>query len=58
MSRKRRFSPGYALCMAILALIALAGVALILYGSASNGVPVPRLPGSGHFAAAKGLLHG
>ncbi len=58
MAGERRSSRGFALCMLVLAVIAALGVALIIYGSATNGLPVPRLPGKGNFAMLGGAYRG
>ena len=37
--------PLYVLFILLMTLLCVAGVALLIYGSTHNGIPMPRLPG-------------
>ena len=45
MAATSRRHPLYILFLLLMALLCAAGVALVIYGSAHNGVPAPKLPG-------------
>lgn len=42
-----RRNPLYIVFLLVMALLCVAGVALLIYGSAHNGIPAPKLPGIG-----------
>ncbi|MBQ8555905.1 MAG: hypothetical protein IJ438_08540 [Clostridia bacterium] len=54
---KKRTSPWLILFILLMVLIAVCGVALMIYGSATNG-PIIRLPGGNKFAWMAGMLYG
>ena len=45
MAASSRRHPLYLLFLLLMALICVAGVALVIYGSLNNGIPAPKLPG-------------
>lgn len=45
MAASSRRHPLYLLFLLLMALMCAAGVALVIYGSMTNGIPMPRLPG-------------
>ena len=49
---------GYHIFIAVLVVLLLLAVALFVYGSATNGVIRPQLPGRGIFALGTILRHG
>ena len=49
---------GYHIFIAVLVVLLLLAVALFIYGSATNGVIRPQLPGKGLFALGTSLRHG
>ena len=48
----------YRIWLAALVILLLLAIALFIYGSATNGIPKPRLPGKGVFALGTTYLHG
>ena len=50
MSKTNRPDRGYRIFIAVLVILLLCCIALFIYGSATNGVQTPRLPGKGIFA--------
>ena len=48
----------YHICMAVLVILLMLAIALFIYGSTTNGVPQPRLPGKGVFALGATAPHG
>ena len=48
----------YRIWLAALMILLLLAIALFVYGSATNGIPQPRLPDKGVFALGTTLLHG
>ena len=48
----------YHIFIAVLVVLLLLAVALFIYGSATNGIIRPQLPGKGLFAMGTGLRHG
>ena len=49
---------GYHIFIAVLVVLLLLAVALFVYGSVTNGVIRPQLPGKGLFALGTSLRHG
>ena len=45
MAASSRRHPLYVLFLLLMALMCAAGVALVIYGSLHNGIPMPKLPG-------------
>ena len=45
MAASSRRHPLYLLFLLLMALVCAAGVALVIYGSLNNGIPVPKVPG-------------
>ncbi len=58
MAGKQRKKHGFAILIFILLLLLVGAVALFIYGSANNHLPVPQLPGKGSFALRMLLYHG
>ena len=48
----------YRIWLAALVILLLLAIALFIYGSMTNGIPKPRLPGKGVFALGTTYLHG
>ncbi len=48
----------YHIFIAVLVVLLILAVALFVYGSATNGVIRPQLPGKGLFALGTSLRHG
>ena len=49
---------GYHIFIAVLVVLLLLAIALFIYGSATNGLPKPVLPGQGRFAMRMIMRHG
>lgn len=45
MAATRRRHPLYVLFLMLMVLLCAVGVALLIYGSLHNGIPMPKLPG-------------
>ena len=45
MAATSRRHPLFILFLLLMALLCVAGIALMVYGSMTNGIPGPRLPG-------------
>ena len=58
MARKHRKPSAYSIFIAVLAVLLIGAIALFIYGSATNGLPKPTLPGQGHFALGTIMHHG
>ncbi len=58
MARKPRKPSAYSIFIAVLVVLLILAVALFIYGSASNGMPRPVLPGQSHFALGTIMRHG
>ena len=58
MAGKRGRPTGYAIFMTVLVILLILAIALFVYGSMTNGIPQPRLPGKGIFALGTMLPHG
>ena len=58
MAGKLRKITGYHVFIAVLIVLLLLAVALFIYGSVSNGMIRPSVPGKGIFALGTILLHG
>ncbi len=54
----KRSSRGYAIYMGVLIVLLMLCIALFIYGSVTNGIPRPTLPGAGHFALGTMRPHG
>lgn len=58
MAVKRGRPTGYAIFMTVLVILLILAIALFVYGSMTNGLPQPRLPGMNVFARGRYLRHG
>ena len=58
MTRKHRKPSGYNILITVLVVLLIGAIALFIYGSATNGLPQPTLPGKGHFALGMIIHHG
>ena len=58
MEVKRGRPTGYAIFMTVLVILLILAIALFVYGSMTNGLPQPRLPGMNVFAQGRYLRHG
>lgn len=58
MAGKRLRPTAYAIFITVLVILLLLAIALFIYGSMTNGIPQPRLPGKGVFALGGMLYHG
>lgn len=58
MADRKRRSPGFAIFITVLVILLILAIALFVYGSMTNGIPQPRLPGKGIFALGHSMLHG
>lgn len=58
MAAKKRSNRGYAIFITVLVILLIGAIALFVYGSATNGIPQPKLPGQGVFALRTMLHHG
>ena len=54
----RRKPSAYSVFIAVLTVLLILAIALFIYGSATNGVIRPQLPGRGIFALGTILRHG
>lgn len=50
MANKKHPGRGFAIFITVLVILLVLAIALFVYGSMTNGLPVPRLPGKGIFA--------
>ena len=50
MARKKPFWNGYTVFMTVMVILLILAIALFVYGSTTNGLAVPHLPGKGLFA--------
>ena len=58
MAAKKPQRDGFPVLIAVLVILLILAVALFVYGSMTNGISQPRLPGKGVFALGTTLLHG
>ena len=58
MADRKRGPCGYRIFLFIMTVLLIGAIALFIYGSATNGLPQPRLPGKGVFALGTILRHG
>ena len=58
MAVNKRRSRGFAIYIAVLVVLLILAVALFIYGSVTNGVTRPQLPGQFLFAHGTMLYHG
>ena len=58
MTDRKKGSRAYAVFIAVLVILLFLAVALFIYGSVTNGLPPPQLPGKGHLALGTTLRHG
>ena len=58
MTGKRGRPTGYAIFITALVILLALAVWLFVYGSMTNGLPQPRLPGKGVFALGRMLVNG
>ncbi len=56
MGKKK--SRAFAIYIAVLVVLLLLAIMLFVYGSMTNGIPQPTLPGKGVFARGTMLHHG
>ena len=54
----RRKPSAYSVFIAVLTVLLILAIALFIYGSATNGIIRPQLPGKGLFALGTILRHG
>jgi len=57
MAGKKK-SRGFAVFITVLVILLIGCIALFVYGSMTNGLPQPRLPGKGVFALRTIVHHG
>lgn len=50
MASKKPASRAYPIFMTVLVILLILAIALFVYGSITNGIPQPRLPGGDLFA--------
>ena len=58
MPDKKRSRSSFVCLITVLVILLVLCIALFIYGSATNGLPQPRLPGKGLFALGTMLQHG
>ena len=58
MAGKSKKSLGFPILITVLVVLLILAIALFVYGSTTNGIPQPRLPGKGVFALGTMLRHG
>lgn len=58
MAPKHRKPSAYAVFITVLVILLILCMALFIYGSMTNGIPQPRLPGKGVFALGTIMYHG
>ena len=58
MAGKSKKTHGFSVFIVILVILLFLAIALFVYGSMTNGIPQPRLPGKGVFALGTMLHHG
>lgn len=54
----RKKDRGFAIFITVLVILLILAIALFIYGSMTNGMPQPRLPGKGIFAMGTVHSHG
>ena len=57
MAGKKK-SRGFAVFITVMIILLIGCIALFVYGSMTNGLPQPRLPGMNVFAQGRYLRHG
>lgn len=57
MAGKKK-SRGFAVFITVMVILLIGCIVLFVYGSMTNGIPQPRLPGKGVFALGTMLPHG
>ena len=55
---QERKPSAYSVFIAVLTVLLILAIALFIYGSATNGIPQPHLPGKGVFALGTIIRHG
>lgn len=58
MAGKQKKSRAFSVFITVMVVLLILAVALFIYGSATNGVVQPRLPGKGLFGLGTVLHHG
>ena len=58
MAGKAKKTCGFSVFIAVLVILLILAIALFVYGSMTNGIPQPRLPGIHVFAQGTMLRHG
>lgn len=58
MADRKHAPKGYRIFLIIMTVLLIGAIALFIYGSVTNGLPQPRLPGKGLFALGTILRHG
>lgn len=58
MADKRRKPSAFAIFIGILVVLLMLAIALFVYGSMTNGIPRPVLPGRSVFALRTIMYHG
>lgn len=54
----RKGSRRFALFISVMVILLILCIALFIYGSMTNGIPRPSIPGAGRFALGTTLSHG
>lgn len=57
MAVRKRATRAFAIYITVLVILLVLAIALFVYGSMTNGLPQPELPGSRWFAAGAVLHH-
>ena len=58
MAAKKHPNRGYMIFIIVMVILLIGAIALFVYGSSTNGIPQPKLPGQGVFALRTLLHHG
>ena len=58
MAAKKRAKDCFPMLITVLVILLILAIALFVYGSMTNGIPHPRLPGKGVFALGTMWQHG
>ena len=58
MATKKPQRDGFPVLITVLVILLILAIALFIYGSMTNGISQPQLPGKGVFALGTTSLHG
>ena len=58
MADRKRHNRSFAIFITVLVILLILAIALFVYGSMTNGIPQPKLPGKGIFALGTTPRHG